>query len=135
MSTQTGIYETLELYNKALDTGIKQLHVLQGARKKGSLHLMIHNWHTPHCLGCPHYHWKVWTTRRATKGPGIGKFFPLAVEVKAPTRTDAARNNPKVMEMVVILSKLLEKRAALVDAISRTERVASAAMKHLSQFA
>lgn len=126
--------EALTVLNKAIANGIQHLHQAQGAVKKGSLHLMITNRHTPACLGCPHYTWKVWATKRAKSGPGIGKNFQVAVDCKAPTRTDAARNNPKVMEIVVILSKLLEQRASLVDSISRAERSASATYKLLTQY-
>jgi hypothetical protein len=38
------------------------------------------------------------------------------------------------MEIVVILSKLLEQRASLVDSISRAERSASATYKLLTQY-
>lgn len=134
MSKKAHPNEALALVNKAITNGIDHLHKVQGAVKKGSLHLMVTNRHKPACHGCPHYNWKIWTPVRARSGSGIGKTFNVAVDVKAPTRTHTAKTNSKVMEIVVILSKLLEQRANLVEAISRSERSAAATMKMLAEY-
>lgn len=135
MTWKTDPIHSLALINKAIESGIKHLHQIQGSRRKGSLHLMVTNRHKKGCHGCPHYGWRVWVMPIAQKGPGIGKPVPIAAEVKAPTRTNAAKSNPKVMEMILILTKLLEQRASLIDSISRAERSALATVKGLRQFA
>lgn len=126
--------EALALVNTAITRAIRQLHSLQGAVKKGSLHLMLSN-HPKPCLGCPHYIWKIWMPKRAKRGNGIGEFFPIATECKAPTRSGAARSNPKVMEIVLILLRLLEQRARLVESMSRANRSAQATVKLLEDYA
>lgn len=135
MSWKTDPIAALALNNKAIEAGIKHLHQIQGARKKGSLHLMVTNLHKGGCHGCPHYGWKLWTQAIAKSGPGIGKPFTFAVDIKAPTRTDTARSNPKVMEIILILSSLLEQRASLINAISRAERSAAVTLKKLEAYA
>lgn len=126
--------EALALINHAISKGIEKLHEIQGSRRLQSIHLGVQNHHRVPCLGCPHYHWVIWYFKTAKTGTNPGGKVPIASPTKSPTRSAACKRNPKVLQIVRILMKLLNQRKNLVDAISRADRSALATTRLLESY-